>query len=256
VAGIAHEINTPTAYISNNLAYLKNILPAVRQLFDVYTPLRGLADPQNLTRIEQAEKNARLEYLWDDLNGITSESVEGIERIRKIVLSLRSFSHLDEAQLKTVDITEGLRSTLQIVRPMCRSGIQLIEDLQPIPAISCNPSELNQVFLNLLTNAVQSIEGQGQITMTSCVEAEWIIIKLQDTGVGMDDATLVRLGEPFFTTKPVGIGTGLGLSISYGIIEQHGGSIKYESKVGVGTTVSVRLPLAKLRTPLEILKSP
>ena len=167
VAGIAHEINNPAAFVSNNLAYLKQILPSVHTLFDAYQSLKELASPEQLEMIQNAEAGADLSYLWSDLDAIAAESQDGIERIRNIVLSLRTFSHLDEAELKQVDLRDGLRSTLQLIRPMCKNRIEIIEDLQEIPPITCRPGELNQVFLNLLTNAVQSIAETGTIEVST-----------------------------------------------------------------------------------------
>jgi PAS domain S-box-containing protein len=244
VAGIAHEINNPAAFVSNNLAHLKRILPTLRELFDAYTPLKTSASPEQLDVIQHAEVAAELDYLWDDLNDITLESQDGIERIRRIVLSLRTFSHLDEAVLKQVDLSEGLLSTLQLVRPMCKHGIQLVENIQQLPLIYAHPGELNQVFLNLLTNAVQAIDGNGQIEIATTQTDDKIVVSIRDTGSGMDAETLTHLGEPFFTTKSVGAGTGLGLSISYGIIERHHGKLRFESKVGSGTTAYVELPIS------------
>ena len=243
VAGIAHEINNPAAFVANNLAYLKQILPPLRGLFDAYQSLKELANSEQLAMIQGAESAADLEFLWTDLDAIVAESQDGIERIRNIVLSLRTFSHLDEAELKSVDLRDGLRSTLQLIRPMCKNQIEIIEDFQEIPMITCHPGELNQVFLNLLTNAVQAIHETGTIAVSTKVDKGRIVVMIRDSGAGMDEKTLTHLGEPFFTTKPVGTGTGLGLSISYGIIERHHGKLRFESQMGVGTTAIVELGL-------------
>jgi PAS domain S-box-containing protein len=243
VAGIAHEINNPAAFVSNNLAHLQRLVPALRQLFIAYLPLKAAAGPDQLEIIQAAEAAAGLDYLWDDLQDITAESMDGIERIRNIVLSLRTFSHLGEADLKQVNISEGLRSTLRLVRPMGKNRVRFVENIEDLPLISCYPGELNQVFLNLLTNAVQSIEGEGQVEVTAFQQDQRLVITIRDTGCGMDANTLAHLGEPFFTTKPVGSGTGLGLSISYGIVERHGGKLGFESQPGVGTTATVEVPV-------------
>ena len=145
--------------------------------------------------------------------------------------------------MKQVDLRDGLRSTLQLIRPMCKNGIEIIEDLQEIPPITCHPGELNQVFLNLLTNAVQAIAETGTIEVSTRLDKGCIVIIIRDSGAGMDEETLSHLGEPFFTTKPVGSGTGLGLSISFGIIERHHGKLKFESQLGTGTTAIVELAI-------------
>jgi PAS domain S-box-containing protein len=243
VAGIAHEINNPAAFVANNLAHLKHILPSLENLFNSYNNLKELASETQKVLIQNSENEAGVEYLWDDLKAIVRESQDGIERIRQIVLSLRTFSHLDEAELKYVDISAGIISTVQLIRPMCKNRIQIIEDYQDLPVISCYPGELNQVFLNLLTNSVQAIHGEGRIEISTAVRDDHILVSIYDTGSGMDSMTLSKIGEPFFTTKPVGSGTGLGLSISFGIIERHQGRLWFESQVDSGTTAYVELPI-------------
>jgi PAS domain S-box-containing protein len=243
VAGVAHEINNPAAFVANNLAQLAQLTPALRLLFDAYLPLKALAAVEQHAAIEAAEAAADIEYLWQDLPDLVRESQEGMTRIRDIVSSLRNFSRLDEAELKAADINEGLRSTLQIVRPLCKRGIAIVEAYGDLPLVLCRPGELNQVFLNLLTNAMQAIDGAGQIGVQSALEQDRIMVTIRDSGSGMGAATLARLGEPFFTTKPVGSGTGLGLAVSFGIVERHGGRLMFESAPGRGTSAIVEIPL-------------
>jgi PAS domain S-box-containing protein len=243
VAGIAHEINNPAAFVMNNLSTLKQMIPDLEGLFDVYQALKANTNDDLIIQLEQKEKEYGTEYLWDDLKAIANESLDGMDRIRKIVLSLRTFSHLDEAELKLMDINDGLKSTMQLIRPMCKNRINLVIEYGKLPPVNCFPGELNQVFLNLLTNAIQAIEKEGQITVSTAEENGEIVIKIKDNGMGMDEATMARLGEPFFTTKPVGSGTGLGLSISTSIIQRHKGVIQFESEKGVGTTAIVRIPI-------------
>jgi PAS domain S-box-containing protein len=249
VAGIAHEINNPAAFVANNLEQLQDMLPKIHHLYDAYIPLKKHANPQQLSVIQNAEKNSDLQYMWDDLRDITSESIEGMDRIRNIVLSLRTFSHIDEAGNKLADLTDGLRSTIQLIRPLCKNRIEIIENLQPLPQIYCHPGELNQVFLNLLTNAAQAIAGEGQIEISTHANPGAVEVKIRDTGCGMKPETLQRLGEPFFTTKPVGAGTGLGISIAYGILERHHAKMEFQSRPGAGTTVSVQIPAQQ--TPIR-----
>ena len=243
VAGIAHEINNPSAFVANNLAQLAKLIPSLQELFNAYAPLKPMAPADQLKTIEAAEIHANLGYLWHDLSDLTRESIDGVDRIRKIILSLRNFSRLDEAQNKYADINEGLQSTLEIIRPSCKNRIRIIENYAELPQILCFPGELNQVFLNLLTNAVQAIKTDGLINIKTVSEAGKITIIIQDTGCGMESSTVEHLGEPFFTTKPIGAGTGLGLSISYGIIQRHNGYLHFESVLGVGTTAIVELPI-------------
>jgi signal transduction histidine kinase len=243
VAGIAHEINNPSAFVANNLALLAKLGPAMRDLFEAYAPLKQFANNEQLEIINNAESQADIEYLWKDLSDLTHESINGIERIRNIVLSLRNFSRHDEALNKFADINEGLRNTLRLVYPSCKNRISIIEEYGEIPQIPCFPGELNQVFLNILNNAVQAIEGKGTIKIKTFQESNKIIIAISDTGSGMDPSTLQHLGEPFFTTKPIGEGTGLGLSISYEIIKHHQGNIYFKSEIGHGSTAFVEIPI-------------
>lgn len=243
VAGIAHEINNPAAFVMNNLSTLNALIPDLEEMIQTYQVMKQNINEENIALIEKKESELGLEFIFDDLKDIALESLEGMDRIRKIVLSLRTFSHLDEAEFKKIDITDGLRSTIQLVRPLCKNRIELVQNFQSIPPIHCRPGELNQVFLNLLTNAIQAIENEGRIYVSTSLENNLVVVKIRDNGEGMDEDTFKRLGEPFFTTKPVGSGTGLGLSISYGIIERHRGTIEFESKVGCGTSATVKLPI-------------
>jgi PAS domain S-box-containing protein len=243
VAGVAHEINNPAAFVAGNLAQLAQLTPALRALFDAYLPLKALAPADGRAVIEAAEAAVDIDYLWQDLPDLVRESQDGITRIGDIVRSLRNFSRLDEAELKAADINAGLRSTLQIIRPLSPPGIVITEAFGVLPAVLCRPGELNQVFLNLLTNAMQAIDRAGQIDVRSAHEQNRITVTIHDSGRGMDAATLARLGEPFFTTKPVGAGTGLGLAVSFGIVERHGGRLRFESAPGYGTSAIVEIPL-------------
>jgi len=244
VAGVAHEINNPAAFVSNNLAHLERRLPAISALFAALAVLRPLANPEQLAAVQAAEQAAEVDYLWQDLPDLVHESQDGIERIRGIVLSLRNFSRLDEANTKLADLNEGLQSTLRLVRPLAAGRVEIVERYVPLPPLLCRPGELNQVFLNLLTNAMQSIAGEGQVWVTSAMTAAGITITIRDTGSGMTPDTLARLGEPFFTTKPVGAGTGLGLAVSLAIVAAHQGRVRFESELGRGTTAIVELPVS------------
>jgi signal transduction histidine kinase len=193
--------------------------------------------------IESAEAAIDLEYVWQDLPNLVQESQDGMIRIGDIVRSLRNFARLDEAALKAADINAGLRSTLQIIRPLCRQDSVIVEGYDDLPLVMCRPGELNQVFLNLLTNAIQAIDGAGEIDVRSEHQQDRITVTIRDSGRGMDAATLARLGEPFFTTKPVGAGTGLGLAVSFGIVERHGGRLRFASAPDCGTSAIVEIPV-------------
>ena len=233
VAGVAHEINNPLGFIQNNLLFLTEKIHYLKPSFP------EVIKPANPDHREQTSNDP----YWPDLDDAIQESLEGVNRIQEIVLSLRKFSRLDEAENQEADISDGLKNTVQLVKPMCKGNITFIENYGAIPEISCHPGEINQVFLNLITNSIQSIEKEGLISVSTESQNNIIIIKIQDTGIGMEQQTLSKLGEPFFTTKPVGTGIGLGLAISYGIIQRHHGKLLFESSPGQGTTATIELPI-------------
>jgi two-component system, NtrC family, sensor kinase len=242
VAGVAHEINNPLAFVANNLTYVAELLPVLRALHAAYAPLRLLASPEQEGTIQAAEERAASVSLWQDLAELLEESQDGVTRIKEIVLSLRDFARLDEAPKKVADVHEGLCHTVRLIRSGCRGRIGITEHYCANARIFCHPGELNQVFLNLLINAMQAIKGEGTIHIATERQADKLIVTIRDSGVGMDAATLQRAGEPFFTTKPVGEGTGLGLAVSYGIVRRHGGELRFDSAPGKGTTATVSLP--------------
>jgi two-component system, NtrC family, sensor kinase len=243
VAGVAHEINNPASYVANNLSHLERLLPAMQDLYKAQALLVPLADAPLQERIRQLENALGSEYLWDDLPNLVSESREGLERIRNIVLSLRSFSRLDTVEMLEADVQEGLRAAVRMVKALWKSSIDIQESYNNLPLVPCRPGELNQVFLNLLTNAAQAFEEAGTIWVTSRSYQNHVEISVRDNGIGMDAETLERLGEPFFTTRPVGSGTGLGLAVCFGIIDRHNGKLTFESQPGQGTTATIILPM-------------
>jgi len=243
VAGVAHEINNPLAFARNNFIYLSEKMPVLRELFGRYAGIKGPLTAGDLQTIRLAEHQAGIDALWEDLEDAIQEGLEGIDRIRDIVLSLRSFSRLDETGLKEADLNEGLRSTIRLLKPICKAGIQIHESYGTIPKITCHPGELNQVFLNLLTNSIQSIEGEGRILVETSAGDGKVTIRISDSGHGMDEQVLSKLGEPFFTTRPVGTGVGLGLAVSFGILQRHSGKIHFESQPGAGTVATIELPV-------------
>ena len=165
------------------------------------------------------------------------------ERIVCIVRSLRNFARLDEAELKTADLHEGLDSTLTLVRHQLKNRIEVVKEYGDIPAIRCRPNQLNQVFMNLLVNAAQAVEGKGRITIRTFQSGDIVNIQISDSGKGIPQENLSRIFDPGFTTKGVGVGTGLGLSICFKIAQDHGGDISVESEVGRGSTFTLRLPV-------------
>jgi signal transduction histidine kinase len=167
-----------------------------------------------------------------------------LERVKKIVQDLRDFSHVDNQEWLKADLLVGLESTLNVARNELKYTVDIVKDLTPLPLVRCHLAQINQVFLNLLINAAQAMEGHGQITLRSGIEGSWVWVSVQDNGRGMTAEVQNRIFEPFFTTKPVGKGTGLGLSLSYDILKKHGGRIQVSSTPGQGSCFQVWLPVA------------
>ncbi len=180
---------------------------------------------------------------------IIADCLEGAERIRDVVQNLRIFSRLDEAEFKKVDLHEGIDSTLRLLSRFYQSGsITLRRDYAELPLVDCYAGQLNQVWMNLLGNAAQAMNGEGEVCIKTSLEDETVIVMISDTGLGIAPEHLNKIFDPFFTTKPVGEGTGLGLSTSFGIIERHGGNIKVESCEGSGTTFIIHYSCSR-QTP-------
>ncbi|HEY9852646.1 MAG TPA: MASE1 domain-containing protein [Leptolyngbyaceae cyanobacterium] len=253
VAGIAHEINNPVNFIYGNLSHTREYSKALFDLIELYQE----EYQNNSDRIEDYVEDIDLEFIKIDLPKILTSMQAGADRIRQIVLSLRNFSRLDEAQMKPVDIHDGIESTLLLLQQRLKgfqgnSSINIVKLYEKLPLIECYPGELNQVFMNLLVNAIDAIEAvpeskkqSGVITIqTQMLKSERVLIKISDTGMGMTKDIKARIFDPFFTTKPVGRGTGLGLSISYQIIvEHHRGQLKCLSEPGKGTELQIEIPL-------------
>ncbi|MCT7991372.1 PAS domain-containing protein [Laspinema olomoucense] len=263
VAGIAHEVNNPVGFIYGNIVHATSYIDDLVNLVNLYQKHYPEPDPEILEEIEEID----LEFLFEDLPRLLRSMKVGAERIREIVRSLRNFSRLDEADNKQVNIHEGIDSTLLILQHHLKdeslnsnsnNNITVIKEYGDLPRVDCYPSELNQVFLNIITNAIDVLKPQDpprQITIrteavirdqTSSEQSspDWIIIRIIDNGPGMTPEIQQRMFDPFFTTKPVGMGTGLGLSISYQIIvEQHKGKLTCSSELGKGTELIIELPL-------------
>jgi signal transduction histidine kinase len=219
VAGVAHEVNTPLAYVKNSMALVRERLPAMRA---VLGPDEGL----------------------DELEALTRDGLHGIDQIAELVTNLRNFSRLDRSKVASFNVNEGIRSTLLIARPTLRK-VDVVQSLEEIPSITCSPSQVNQVVLNLLTNAAQAIDKpRGEIRVATRREgADRIAIEVTDNGKGITPEAMPRIFDPFYTTKEVGKGTGLGLTIAYKIVSQHGGRIDVRSEPGSGSAFTVVLPI-------------
>ncbi len=250
-AGVAHEINNPLAYVTNNLAVLRQDVPAALAVLDKYREGRDAlarVEPALAAEAARLEEEADFGYLRENLERLVVKSLEGLQRVRDIVKNLRDFARLDEAELKEADLNAGLTSTVEMIgHEVKKKAIQLRADYGPLPPMACQPGKLNQVFLNLLVNAVQACAHGGTVAVRTKVVSGQAFIEVEDNGSGIKPEHLSHLFEPFFTTKPVGEGTGLGLSLSYGIVRDHGGTIEVESTLGRGTLFRVRLPLQTVR---------
>jgi signal transduction histidine kinase len=247
-AGVAHEINNPIGFVNSNLGALRGyidqlltVLAAFESALD-FVPAGPLRE-----RIEAARQAAELDYLKGDIVALLEESSDGLARVRRIVQDLKDFSHSDQGEWIYADLHKGLESTLNVVNNEIKYKARVVKAYGDLPMIRCLPSQLNQVFMNLLVNAAHAIEGQGEIGVRTGVAGEGegssVWVEISDTGAGIPEHLLTRIFDPFFTTKPVGKGTGLGLSISYGIVHKHGGRIEVSSKVGKGTVFLVTLPI-------------
>ena len=247
-AGIAHEINNPINFVSSNITPLRRDLEDIYLLIKKYEELSTTDDVKGkLEEIDALKKELDFEYLKTEIPEIINGIEDGATRTKEIVRGLRNFSHLDEAEQQKVDINEGVESTLILIKTKF-NNISLKTELGSLPIIECYPSKLNQVFMNLIDNAIGAIESknfvdeEAEILIKTYTESNSIIFSVEDNGVGMTDSTREKMIEPFFTTKDVGKGTGLGLSIAYGIVEKHSGKIEVESMLNIGTVVKVKIP--------------
>ena len=229
VAGIAHEINTPVG--------------AINSMHDTLTrAVEKLKETLRAADLAEADKS-RIEPILDVIDDANRIIDSGTERVTTIVQRLRSFARLDETELKEVDIHEGIEDTLALIQHEIKNRITVVRRFGDIPPVACYPGRINQVFLNLLNNARQAIDGEGTITISTEVVAGRLEVRFEDTGQGIAPENLPRIFDPGFTTKAAGVGTGLGLSICHQIVEDHRGEIRAASKVGQGTTITVVLPL-------------
>lgn len=245
-AGVAHEINNPVGYVNSNLGTLEKYLADVFLILDKYENVEPMlpVDDATLAELHELKTKADLKYIREDLASLVSESHQGLERIKKIILDLKDFSRSDvEEKWMWADVHHGLDSTLNVVWNELKYKCEVVKEYGTLPQIYCLPSQLNQVFMNLLVNAAQAIEVRGKITIRTGQEGDRVWIEVSDTGKGISREHIHRLFDPFFTTKPIGKGTGLGLSVSYNIVEKHHGTFEVTSEVGQGATFRVWLPV-------------
>ncbi len=243
-AGIAHEINNPINFVSANVGPLKTDFAELRDLLDRYQALHASSRLQeDLSEVRRYGEELDVAYLQGEVEALLNGIEEGASRTKEIVVGLRNFSRLDEVDLKTANVHEGIDSTLMLLRSKLRSRIRVVKEYGNLPDIECYPGKLNQVFMNILSNAIAATPGEGTITVRTWQDGPWVNISIRDTGTGMTEKVKRHIFEPFYTTKAVGEGTGLGLSISYGIIQKHKGKIEVCSEPGEGSEFVITLPV-------------
>lgn len=259
VAGVAHEINNPVSFIAGNLIHTQNYSYNLLRLVQLYRA----QFPQPGAEIEKEIEEMELDFLQEDLPKMLNSMKIGTDRICQIVLSLRNFSRMDEAEFKSVNIHEGIDSTLMILKHRLkaqpdRPEIEVIRDYGKLPLVECYGGQINQVFMNILANAIDAIEKHGTLSTyqkirdhsgrieirTSVESSQWIKVEISDNGAGIPESIQKQIFNPFFTTKPIGKGTGMGMAISYQIVtEKHGGEIDCFSTLGAGTKFIIRVPV-------------
>lgn len=253
VAGITHEINTPLAYVKSGLESVSNRLPQVGHLVEECRKLLDMLHGSNVAEDQLAAQFAQVSDLTaqfksqqtaEELSGLVKDGLYGISQISEIIVNLKNFSRLDRSKVSQFNLNEGLESTLLIARNIVKHKT-VKKAFGKIPPISCSPSQINQVFLNLITNAAQAIPDEGGVIFlrTAVKDGSHVAVEVADNGHGIPESVLPKIFDPFFTTKEVGKGTGLGLSIAYKIIQQHGGTMSVTSKEGAGTKFTIMLPV-------------
>ena len=253
VAGVAHEINTPLGYVRNNVEMTQSVFEQLGSVLADHEHLLDLMAAETpdetaihaqLLKASSASAELRESNTLEDTAALLKDTLFGADQIKELVVNLRNFSRLDQARVAEVNLNDSLEQTLVIARNVLKSRVEIIRRLADIPAVSCSPSQINQVFLNLISNAAQAIEhDEGRLLLKTEADGEHVHVSIQDNGKGIAKEHLEKIFDPFFTTKPIGQGTGLGLSISYQIVQAHGGSIRVASIPGKGSRFVVSLPI-------------
>ncbi|PKM22338.1 MAG: ATPase [Gammaproteobacteria bacterium HGW-Gammaproteobacteria-14] len=254
VAGVAHEINTPLGYVRNNLELALDFMERTRGVIDstdhLIETLLNPASPESQTHLALESAATEIsshqqDAVLDDMRTLFDDSLHGLQQITDLVADLRNFSRVDKSRMESANLNDCIESALNIGRNVIKHKADVEKYLADIPFVECSASQINQVLLNILTNAAQAIKGHGLISIYSGVEDDQVLIRICDNGCGMPETVKNRIFDPFFTTKPVGEGTGLGLAISFQIIEQHGGRIEVLSRENEGTEFRIYMPLRK-----------
>ncbi|AYH43264.1 ATP-binding protein [Azoarcus sp. DN11] len=251
-AGVAHEINNPVGFVNSNLGTLQRYAEDLLRLLSAYEQIEPALTVEQLDEISRIKREIDAGYLRDDIGDLLNESLDGLQRVKRIVQDLKDFSHVDKAERELANLEAGLESTLNVVWNEIKYKADVVKEYAQLPRIECFPSQLNQVFMNLLVNAAHAIEDHGRIALRTGYDETHVWVEVEDTGKGIRPEHLSRIFEPFFTTKAVGKGTGLGLSVSYGIVSRHHGHIDVKSELGKGTVFRVVLPRAFTDEPCEV----
>ncbi len=248
-AGMAHEINNPNGFIRSNLSSFRRYFERMHEMLDYYqllisgnTPLHQLQQDT-----EQKRRDLKLNFIISDTRELLNQSIDGSDRIARIVSDLKSFSHVDETARSDADLNVELERTLSVLAPQIGPGCSLVREMRPLPLFECNPALISQAFLAIIQNSLQSRPEGVRVRVASRVEGGEIVIEIADNGCGIPQQNLSRVFDPFFTTREVGSGTGMGLTVAREIVSAAGGGIAIESGEGFGTTVTIRFPIAKER---------
>ncbi|MGM0521428.1 MAG: ATP-binding protein [Pseudomonadota bacterium] len=245
-AGVAHEINNPVGYVFSNLSTLAGYVQELIKLIDAIDSAASLDD------LKQFKQSTDYAYIRSDVQDLIGESEEGIERVKSIITALKDFSHIEEDAFTYADIHRGIETTLNLVNNEIKYKADVVKAFAELPEVECLPSQINQVVLNLLTNAAHAMGPRGTIYLRTGHEGDRVWFEVEDTGKGITQAQVPYLFDPFYTTKPVGEGTGLGLSLSYSIVAKHSGDIQVFSAPGAGSRFRVWLPVHQCARSQEV----
>ncbi len=251
-AGIAHEINTPIQYISDNTRFLEDAVACLKaRTARLEAVAEAHAPPEVRAALAREAEEHDLDYVREQALPTIKRTLDGTQRVATIVRAMKEFAHPDQREMVATDLNRALKATLEVSRNEYRYVAEVETDLTPLPLVTCHPGEVNQVFLNLIVNAAHAIGGEvkgtdrlGHIEIRSRQDGDWVEIEVADDGPGIPEAIQSRVFEPFFTTKEVGRGTGQGLAIARSVVEKHGGALRFQTAPGLGTTFSVRLPVS------------
>ena len=243
-AGMAHEINNPTGFILSNLKTFQKYIDRMKEMLGLFRVLASKETTlENLHQLSEARwKELKLDFIFEDSGALLAQSLDGAERIKKIVADLRSFSHVDETDLSDADLNSELERTLAVIAPQLPADASVIKDFSPLPRFRCNPALVCQALLSILQNSLQSRKTGLELRLKTDCESGVIHIAIADNGCGIPVEQLSRIFDPFFTTREVGAGTGMGLTVVREIISSLGGTIEVESRQGSGTTIMLKLP--------------